>query len=131
MTTVLPPLPGSHVLPGYYGMRRPYISDSDFSNKQFSPDVYSASLAGKPLSCESAAVGGYPSLLDSYYPEAFGEYRTTAAAAAFSAPGGSFLPSSALSSLLPSYVGESSHLFVVGRRGGGGPPGGVEEETAV
>lgn len=117
------------MLPGYYGMRRPYISDSDFSNKQFSPDVYSASLAGKPLSCESAAVGGYPSLLDSYYPEAFGEYRTTAAAA-FSAPGGSFLPSSALSSLLPSYVGESSHLFVVGRRGGG-PPGGVEEETAV
>lgn len=100
------------MLPSYYGVRRPFISDSDFSNKQFSPDVYSTTLAGKPLSCESAAMSGYPSLIDSYYPEAFGDYRS---ATAFSSPGGSFLPPSALSSLLPSYGGESSHLFLVGR----------------
>lgn len=108
--------PGSHMLPSYYGARRPFISDSDFSNKQFSPDVFS-----KPLSCDPPAVAGYPALIDSYYPEAFGDYRG-ATAAAFSGPGGSFLPSAALSSLLPSYGGESSHLFLVGRGrlGGGG-----------
>lgn len=98
------------MLPSYYGVRRPFLSDSDFSTKQFSPDVYSSTLAGKPLSCESAGVSGYASLIDSYYPETFGEYR---GAAAFSAPGGTFLPPSALSSLLPGYGGESSHLFLV------------------
>ncbi|KAI4815455.1 hypothetical protein KUCAC02_005599 [Chaenocephalus aceratus] len=47
-------MPGSHMLPSYYGMRRSFISDSDFcpSTKQFSPDVYSPSLGGKPLGCE-------------------------------------------------------------------------------
>lgn len=99
------------MLPSYYGVRRPFISDSDLSNKSFPPDVYSSPLGGKALSCESAAVGGYPPLIDSYYPDTFGDYRS---AAAFSAPGGSFLPSAALSSLLPGYGGESSHLFLVG-----------------
>uniref|UniRef100_H3DA46 Si:ch211-213d14.1 n=1 Tax=Tetraodon nigroviridis TaxID=99883 RepID=H3DA46_TETNG len=90
--------PGSHALPAYYGVRRPFLSDSDFSAKPFSADVYSTTLAAKPLSCEAAAaaVGGYPSFIDSYYPDAFADY----------------LPSSALSSLLPGYGGESSHLFL-------------------
>lgn len=104
---------GSHMLPSYYSMRRPFISDSDFcsSTKQFSPDVYSSTLGGKPLGCEPSTMTSYSSLIDSYYPETFGDYRSTAA---FSTSGGSFLPSSALSSLLPSYAGEASQLFLVG-----------------
>ncbi|XP_059188053.1 POU class 2 homeobox associating-factor 2-like [Centropristis striata] len=103
-------MPGSHMLPSYYGMRRPFISESDFcpSTKQFNPDVYSPTLGGKPLGCEPSAMSSYSSFIDSYYPETFGEYRS---AAAFSSSGGSFLPSSALSSLLP-FGGESSHLFL-------------------
>ncbi|XP_023284250.1 uncharacterized protein C11orf53 homolog [Seriola lalandi dorsalis] len=104
-------MPGSHMLPSYYGMRRPFISDSDFcpSTKQFSPDVYSSTLGGKPLGCDPSSMTSYSSLIDSYYPEAFGDYRS---AATFSSSGGSFLPSSALSSLLPPFSGESSHLFL-------------------
>ncbi|XP_033488047.2 POU domain class 2-associating factor 2 isoform X2 [Epinephelus lanceolatus] len=104
-------MPGSHMLPSYYGMRRPFISDSDFcpSTKQFSPDVYSPTLSGKPLGCEPSTMTGYSPFIDSYYPETFGDYRS---AAAFSSSGGSFLPSSALSSLLPPFGGESSHLFL-------------------
>ncbi|KAK2912291.1 POU class 2 homeobox associating-factor 2-like [Channa argus] len=104
-------VPGSHMLPSYYGMRRPYISDSEFcpSTKQFSPDVYSSTLGGKTLGCEPSTMSSYSSLIDSYYPETFGDYRS---AAAFSSSGGSFLPSSALSSLLPPFTGESSHLFL-------------------
>ncbi|RVE64438.1 hypothetical protein OJAV_G00125780 [Oryzias javanicus] len=98
-------MPGSHMLPSYYGMRRPFISDSDFcpSTKQFSPDVYSSTLGGKPLGCEPSTMTSYSSLIDSYYPETFGDYRSA---------GGSFLPPSAISSLLPPFGGESSHLFL-------------------
>lgn len=94
------------MLPSYYGMRRPFMSDSDFcpSTKQFSPDVYSSTLGGKPLGCEPSTMTSYSSLIDSYYPETFGDYRSA---------GGSFLPSSAISSLLPPFGGESSHLFLV------------------
>lgn len=111
------------MLPSYYSVRRPLVSDPDLPPRPFSPDIYSSPLGGKPLSCESAAVGGFPPLIDSYYPEAFGDYRSTA----FSAPGGSFLPGSALSSLLPGYGAESSHLFLVS----GGPPGGGTTEAVV
>ncbi|XP_068173545.1 POU domain class 2-associating factor 2 [Antennarius striatus] len=105
------PMPGSHMLPGYYGMRRPLISDTDFcsSTKQFSPDVYSSTLGSKPLGCDPSTVTGYSSLIDSYYPETFGDYRS---AAAFSNSGGSFLSPSTLSSLLPPFGGEASHLFL-------------------
>lgn len=104
---------GSHMLPSYYGMRRSFISDSDIcpSTKQFSPDVYTSTLGGKPLGCEPSTMTSYSSLIDSYYPETLGDYRS---AATFSTSGGSFLPTSALSTLLPPYGGESSHLFLVG-----------------
>ncbi|XP_013859872.1 POU domain class 2-associating factor 2 [Austrofundulus limnaeus] len=102
-------MPGSHMLPSYY--RRPFISDSDFcpSTKQFSPDVYSSTLGGKPLGCEPSTMTSYSSFIDSYYPETFGDYRS---AATFSSSGSSFLPSSAISSLLPPFSGESSHLYL-------------------
>ncbi|MED6286971.1 hypothetical protein ILYODFUR_008294 [Ilyodon furcidens] len=98
-------MPGSHMLPSYYSMRRPFISDSDFctSTKQFPPDVYS--------STSPSTMTSYSSLIDSYYPETFGDYRS---AATFSSSGSSFLPSTAISSLLPPFSGESPHLFLVG-----------------
>lgn len=102
-------MPGSHVLPGYYGMRRPFDSDFCSSTKQFSPDLYSSSLGAKALGCDGSSMSSYSSFIDSYYPETFGDYRT---ASAFSSTGGSFLPSSALSSLLPPFSSESSHLFL-------------------
>uniref|UniRef100_A0AAV2J2E7 Uncharacterized protein n=1 Tax=Knipowitschia caucasica TaxID=637954 RepID=A0AAV2J2E7_KNICA len=100
---------GPHVLPGYYGMRRTFDSDFCSSTKQFSPDLYSSSLGGKALGCEAPTMSSYSSLIDSYYPETFGDYRT---ASAFSSTGSSFLPPSALSSLLPSFGSDTSHLFL-------------------
>ncbi|KAJ0021826.1 hypothetical protein NQD34_009316 [Periophthalmus magnuspinnatus] len=100
---------GSHVLPGYYGMRRTFDSDFCSSTKQFSPDLYSSSLGAKALGCEAPTMSSYSSLIDSYYPETFGDYRT---ASAFSTSGSSFLPSTALSSLLPPFSSDTSHLFL-------------------
>ncbi|XP_077397434.1 POU domain class 2-associating factor 2 isoform X2 [Festucalex cinctus] len=99
---------GSHMLPSYYGMRRPFISDSDFapSTKQFSPDAYPSAFGGRPLGCETSSF----SLIDTYHPDAFSEYRNTSAT--FSGSGGTFLPSSAISSLLPPFSGESSHVYM-------------------
>uniref|UniRef100_A0A3Q2Z016 Si:ch211-213d14.1 n=1 Tax=Hippocampus comes TaxID=109280 RepID=A0A3Q2Z016_HIPCM len=101
---------GSHMLPSYYGMRRPFISDSDFgpSTKQFSPDVYPSTFGGRPLGCETSSF----SLIDTYYPDTFSEYRNTTTTTTFSGSGGSFLPSSSLSSLLPPFSGESSHVYM-------------------
>ncbi|XP_072314820.1 POU domain class 2-associating factor 2 [Eucyclogobius newberryi] len=100
---------GSHVLPAYYGMRRTFDSDFCSSTKQFSPDLYSSSLGAKSLGCEAPTMSSYSSLIDSYYPETFGDYRTSSA---FSSSGSSFLPSSALSSLLPPFSSDTSHLFL-------------------
>ncbi|XP_069039009.1 POU domain class 2-associating factor 2 isoform X2 [Lepisosteus oculatus] len=103
---------GSHMLPSYYGMRRSFISDPEFSHchpsKPFAAEVYSSSLSGKPLSCEPSAVSGYSSLIDSYYPDSFGDYRS----AAFSTGGSPIFPPAALPSLLPPFSGESSHFLL-------------------
>ncbi|XP_068069796.1 POU domain class 2-associating factor 2 isoform X1 [Danio rerio] len=101
---------GSHMLPSYYGMRRPFISETEFcsSTKAFSADVYPSSLTGKSLSCDSGCVAGYSSLIDSYYPESFGDYRSTP----FSSGGSTIFSPSALSSLLPSYSSDPSHYLL-------------------
>ncbi|XP_006834026.1 PREDICTED: uncharacterized protein C11orf53 homolog [Chrysochloris asiatica] len=71
-------MPGSPVMSGYYGVRRSFLSDSDFHNaKQFSNDGYTSSVA-KPFSCESSGGQSYPGLLDSYLPEPYGDYRPPA-----------------------------------------------------
>lgn len=103
--------PGSHMLPSYYGMRRPFISDTEFcsSTKPFSTDVYPSSLTGKSLSCDTGCVSGYSSLIDSYYPESFGDYRSTP----FSSGGSTIFSPSALSSLLPPYSSDPSHYLLV------------------
>lgn len=102
---------GSHMLPSYYGMRRPFIADTEFcsSTKPFSTDVYPSSLMGKSLSCDTGCMSGYSSLIDSYYPESFGDYRSTP----FSSGGSTIFSPSALSSLLPSYSSDSSHYLLV------------------
>uniref|UniRef100_A0A672R6S7 Si:ch211-213d14.1 n=1 Tax=Sinocyclocheilus grahami TaxID=75366 RepID=A0A672R6S7_SINGR len=107
---VSPPLNRSHMLPSYYGMRRPFIADTEFcsSTKPFSTDVYPSSLMGKSLSCDTGCVSGYSSLIDSYYPESFGDYRSTS----FSSGGSTIFSPSALSSLLPSYSSDSSHYLL-------------------
>ncbi|XP_061074026.1 POU class 2 homeobox associating-factor 2-like [Conger conger] len=102
-------MPGSHMLPGYYGMRRPFMSDSEFCHpgKQFSPEVYASSLGSKTLPADPSSVAGYSSLIDSYYPESFGDYRNTA----FPSGGGPLFPPSALSSLLPPFSGDSHFIL--------------------
>ncbi|KAM7085908.1 POU domain class 2-associating factor 2 isoform 1-T1 [Molossus nigricans] len=72
------PMPGSPVMSGYYGVRRAFLSDSDFHNtKQFANDVCSSSV-GKPFPCEPPASQSHPALLDSYFPEPFGDHRPPA-----------------------------------------------------
>ncbi|KAI4905183.1 hypothetical protein NFI96_013897 [Prochilodus magdalenae] len=101
---------GSHMLPGYYSMRRPFISEAEFcpSSKQFPSDVYSSTLAGKSISCDATSTSSYSSLIDSYYPETFSDYRS----AALSGGGSAIFSSSALSTLLPPFPGDSSHFVL-------------------
>uniref|UniRef100_F7F745 POU class 2 homeobox associating factor 2 n=1 Tax=Monodelphis domestica TaxID=13616 RepID=F7F745_MONDO len=72
------PATGSPATSGYYGVRRSFLSDSDFHNtKPFSNDGYPSTLA-KPFSCESSTVQNYPPILESYFPEPYGDYRPSA-----------------------------------------------------
>ncbi|XP_007934754.2 uncharacterized protein C11orf53 homolog [Orycteropus afer afer] len=100
-------MPGSPVMSGYYGVRRSFLSDSDFHNtKQFSNDVYTSSVA-KPFSCESSTGQGYPGLLDSYFPEPYGDYRP----AALTTNTGSMFSTSPLPPLLPPpFTSDPSHF---------------------
>ncbi|XP_076867964.1 POU class 2 homeobox associating-factor 2 isoform X1 [Brachyhypopomus gauderio] len=104
-------MPGPHMLPGYYSMRRSILPDSELchSMKQYSTDSYSPALGGKAFPYDHSS--SYPSFIDSYYqPESFGDYRGTTA---YTASGGSLFPPSTLSTLLPSLSGEtSSHLLL-------------------
>uniref|UniRef100_A0A3B1JVF1 Si:ch211-213d14.1 n=1 Tax=Astyanax mexicanus TaxID=7994 RepID=A0A3B1JVF1_ASTMX len=98
----------SHMIPGYYSMRRPFLSDAEFcsSSKQFSTDVYSSALTGKSVSCDTTHPSSYSSLIDTYYPETFSDYRS----AALSSGGSTIFSSSALSTLLPPFPGDTSPL---------------------
>lgn len=101
---------GSHTLPGYYGMRRPFFSDTEFcSSKQFSTDIYSSALTGKTFTCDTTPMSTYSSLIDSYYPESFSDYRS----AAHSGGGSSLFSSTALASRLPPFPGDTSHFMLV------------------
>lgn len=101
---------GSHMLPSYYSMRRPFLTDSELcpSAKQYTTDPYTPALGSKGLSYDHPST--YPSFIDSYYtPETFGDYR---GATAISASGGALFPPSALPHLLPPLSGEAPHLLV-------------------
>lgn len=63
---------------GYYGVRRSFLSDSDFhSSKQFPNDLY-ASSATKSFACESSAGQSHTGLLESYLTEPYGDCRPPA-----------------------------------------------------
>ncbi|KAM9469229.1 POU domain class 2-associating factor 2 [Clarias gariepinus] len=101
---------GSHALPGYYSMRRPFFSDAELcsSSKQFSTDIYSSALTGKSFSCDTTPMSTYSSLIDSYYPESFSDFRS----AAHSGGGSSIFSSTALASRLPPFTGDTSHYML-------------------
>lgn len=104
---------GSHSLPGYYSMRRPIFPDAEFcsSSKQFSTDIYSSALTAKSFSCDTTPMPTYSSLIDSYYPETFSDYRS----AAHTGGGSALFSSSALATRLPPFPGDTSHFMLVRR----------------
>ncbi|EAW67135.1 C11orf53 isoform 2 [Pan troglodytes] len=102
-------MPGSPVTSGYYGVRRSFLSDSDFHNsKQFSNDVYTSSV-GKPFPCESSAGQSHAALLEPYFPqEPYGDYRPPA----LTPNAGSLFSASPLPPLLPPpFPGDPAHFL--------------------
>ncbi|XP_038635813.1 uncharacterized protein C11orf53 homolog [Scyliorhinus canicula] len=103
---------GSHVIPSYYGVRRPYLSDLELSHcqssKQYTADVYSSSLGGKSLGCDPPGISGYQSLFDPYLPEPFGDYR----ASTFSSGANSIFTPQVPPPLIPSFPNESAHFLL-------------------
>ncbi|KAK2099443.1 POU domain class 2-associating factor 2 [Saguinus oedipus] len=108
-------MPGSPVTSGYYGVRRSFLSDSDFHNsKQFSNDVYTPSV-GKPFPCESSAGQSHAALLEPYFStEPYGDYRPPA----LTPNAGSLFGASPLPPLLPPpFPGDPTHLVFVSMQG--------------
>ncbi|KAM8956169.1 POU domain class 2-associating factor 2 [Lycaon pictus] len=103
-------MPGSPVTSGYYGVRRSFLSDSDFhSPKQLANDVCTSSSAAKPFACESPAAPGPAGLLDAYFPEPYADPRPPG----LPPSAGSLLGASALPPLLPPpFPGDPSHLVL-------------------
>ncbi|CAM4698878.1 unnamed protein product, partial [Caretta caretta] len=96
----------SMAMSGYYGVRRPFMSDLDFHNtKPLSNDVYASSLGAKSFPCDSSAVQGYPPLLDPYFTE---DYR----AAAVTPSTSSLFSTSSLPPLLPPFPSDSAHFLI-------------------
>lgn len=95
---------------GYYGVRRSFLSDSDFhSSKQFSNDLYTSSVT-KPFTCESSAGQGHTGLLESYLAEPYGDYRPPALTPTPS----SLFSTSALPPLLPPpFPSDPTHFVFV------------------
>ncbi|XP_029770449.1 uncharacterized protein C11orf53 homolog isoform X1 [Suricata suricatta] len=100
-------MPGSPVMSGYYGVRRSFLSDSDFHNsKQFANDVSTS----KAFPCESPAGQSHPALLDSYFPEPYADHRPP--------PGltpstGSLFSASSLPPFLPPpFPGDPTHFVL-------------------
>lgn len=96
---------------GYYGVRRSFLSDSDFhSSKQFSNDLYPSSGVTKPFACESSAGQSHPGLLESYLAEPYGDYRPPALT---STPGSLFGTSTLPPLLPPPFPGDPTHFVFV------------------
>nr|XP_025749232.1 uncharacterized protein C11orf53 homolog [Callorhinus ursinus] len=101
----------SPVMSGYYGVRRSFLSDSDFHNtKQFSSDVCTSGPAAKPFACEAPAGQSHPGLLDSYFPDPHGDHRPPGLTPSTS----SLLSASPLPPLLPPpFPGDPTTHFVL------------------
>ncbi|XP_063112900.1 POU domain class 2-associating factor 2 [Cavia porcellus] len=78
VTPVFPLTTGSPVLSGYYGVRRSFLSDSDFhGSKPLPGDAHSPS-AVKPFACEPAAAQGPGVLPEPGLAEPFADPRALA-----------------------------------------------------
>lgn len=103
---------GSPVLSGYYGVRRSLLSDSDFHPVQLASDA-SAPGGAKPFPCEPSVGQSHAALLDSYFPEPYGDPRPPALAPST----GSLLSASPLPPLLPPpFASDPTHLVLVSMR---------------
>ncbi|XP_015445581.1 uncharacterized protein C11orf53 homolog [Pteropus alecto] len=98
----------SPVMSGYYGVRRSFLSDSDFHNTKFANDTCTSSVS-KPFPCESSAVQSHPALLDSYFPEPYGDHRSPA----LTPNTGSLFSASPLPPLLPPPFSSDPTHFVL------------------
>lgn len=101
---------GSPTMAGYYGIKRSFTAELDLHNtKQFVSDVYSSPLGSKPFSCDSSATQDYPTLLDPYLTNQYGDYRATPLTAGTS----SFFSPSSVPPLLPPFPNDTAHLLLV------------------
>ncbi|XP_073458512.1 POU domain class 2-associating factor 2 [Aquarana catesbeiana] len=100
---------GSPVLSGYYSVRRSFLPESEFHGaKQYSNDIYSSPLGSKSIGCDSATIQSYPSLLEPYFSDSIGDYRSTSVTSA----GSSLFSASSLPPLLPHFSGDPSHYLL-------------------
>ncbi|XP_060035752.1 POU domain class 2-associating factor 2 [Erinaceus europaeus] len=100
-------MPGSPVTSGYYGVRRSFLSDSDFhGTKQFASDMGSSSV--KPFPCESSAGPSHPALLDPYFSEPYNDHRP----ATLTPTPSSLFSASPLPPLLPPFPSDSAHFVM-------------------
>lgn len=108
---VFPLAAGSPVMSGYYGVRRSFLSDSDFHNtKQFAGDMCTSGPAAKPFACEAPAGQSHPGLLDPYFPEPYGDHRPPG----LTPSTGSLFSASPLPPLLPPpFPGDPTTHFVL------------------
>ncbi|XP_068098298.1 POU domain class 2-associating factor 2 [Hyperolius riggenbachi] len=99
----------SPVLSGYYGVRRSFLPESEFhAAKQYSNDIYSSSLGAKAIGCDSASIQSYQGLLEPYFSDSIGDYRSTSITSA----GGSIFSASSLPPILPHFSGDPSHYLL-------------------
>ncbi|KAM6970606.1 POU class 2 homeobox associating-factor 2-like [Aplochiton taeniatus] len=98
---------GSHMLPGYYSMCKPFLTDTELNGtKQYPADPYSAPMGSTGLPHDQASA--YPSLMDSYHPlESYGDYR---GASGFPTGGGCLFPT--LPHSLSLFPGDASHMLL-------------------
>lgn len=97
------PLSGSPAISSYYGVRRSLMAEMDLpSNKQIPGDIYASSLLAKPFAYELPTVQGFPSLLDSYLIDQYGEHQPNTS----SLFNGSSLPPS-----LAPYSSDAAHFL--------------------
>ncbi|XP_075183461.1 POU domain class 2-associating factor 2 [Anomaloglossus baeobatrachus] len=99
----------SPVLSGYYGVRGSFLPDSEFhSAKQYSSDLYPSPLGSKSIGCEPTSIQSYPPLLDPYFSDTIGDYRSSS----LSSAGSSLFSASSLPPLLPHFSGDPSHYLL-------------------
>lgn len=101
---------GSPAMSGFYGIRRSFLSDSDFhSSKQFPGDACSSGVA-KPFSCEPSAAPSHPALLEPYFQEPYSDHRSSALTPS---PSSLFSASPLPPLLSPPFPGDPAHLVLV------------------